>query len=113
MVKTPRDWAPEFIEAMARRMEVSFHKYGPVELAYPKRIDALGNVAARIEKYRATHNTEWLVDAANFLMIEFMLPRYSDASFRGTDAEESPGRVNRGGAVTHAPNERLGKAEVQ
>lgn len=37
-------------------------------------------------------NTEYLVDAANFLMIEFMHPAHPKAHYRATDKEGSPGR---------------------
>lgn len=38
-------------------------------------------------------NTEYLVDAANFLMIEFMHPAHLVAHFKATDNTGSPGRV--------------------
>jgi hypothetical protein len=38
-------------------------------------------------------NAEYLVDAANFLMIEFMHPAHPNAHYAATDKEGSPGRV--------------------
>lgn len=86
------EWSPAFVERMRNRMLVSFTKYGPVREAFGK-IDQLASALARIERYKATGNTEWLVDAANFLMIEFMQPEHRQAHFRATDSDESIGRV--------------------
>jgi hypothetical protein len=47
----------------------------------------------RIELYKQTGNKEHLVDAANFLRIEYKYPKHPKAHFRGTDSRESPGLV--------------------
>jgi hypothetical protein len=82
----------EFLQGMADRMAVSYCKYGRVAEAYPKRVDAIASLKLRLEKYAQTGNTEWLMDVANFAMIEFMHPRHPEAHFRPTDSRESPGR---------------------
>lgn len=46
-----------------------------------------------VEKYQETGNTEYLVDAANYLMFEFMYPQHEKAHFRATDSGESAGIV--------------------
>jgi hypothetical protein len=51
----------------------------------------LEDAKRRIRKYEQTGNTEWLMDAGNFLMFEFMYPRNSKAHFKATSHEESPG----------------------
>lgn len=84
-----------FLQGMADRMAVSFHKYGKVKDATG--LDNLKNLEARLEKYRETGNTEWLMDAANFAMIEFMVPQMEGAHYRPTDSKESPGRWGRDG----------------
>jgi hypothetical protein len=78
----------EFHQAMANRMDVSFHKYGKVMDAKGK-VDEIASLEKRLQKYKETGNTEWLVDVANFAMIEYM-HRGSEA-FRATDSNESPG----------------------
>lgn len=83
----------EFHQGMVDRMGVSFFKYGPVRLGYPARVNALKSLRERLDKYERTGNTEWLMDVANFAMIEFMHPAHKDAHFRPTDSKESPGRV--------------------
>ena len=57
-------------------MVVSYYKYGPLKDNYGKYkcIDALGSLKKRLDKYRETGNTEFLADAMNFAMIEFMNP---------------------------------------
>ena len=86
------EFSPEFVQGMADRMQVSFCKYGKVADAYPARVDAIGSLMQRLEKYMDTGNTEWLMDVGNFAMIEFMHPRHPDAHFTATDSKESPGR---------------------
>lgn len=98
-----------FIEGMRNRMEVSFHKYGPVADAYPSKVDAIGSLTQRLREYARTGNTEFLIDAANFAMIEFMHPRHPNAFFKATDSDASPGRISlETGAPTKRSNDQLG-----
>jgi hypothetical protein len=69
----------------------SYHYHGPVS-ENATRPDTMKEVNALWDKYRRTGNGEWLVDAANFLMIEFMFPRYRRAYSRATKA--NPRRIN-------------------
>ena len=113
-----------FFDGMRSRMAVSCYKYGHVVDAYPHKVDALGSIPARLDRYWKGDpargikpgNAEWLMDAANFCMIEFMRPRHPEgthdlvgmavgfmqefmfpthpeAHFAGTDADQSPGRI--------------------
>jgi hypothetical protein len=101
-----------FMQGMIARMVMSFYKYGFVAEGAPK-IDLLDSLHKRLERYRETGNTEWLMDVANFAMIEFMFPKHPGAHFRGTDADESPGRtVRRTGAADHRNNDEVGKNHV-
>lgn len=86
------EFSHQFVQGMADRMAVSYCKYGAVRDAYPHRVDAIASLRKRLEKYEQTGNTEWLMDVANFAMIEFMHPRHPEAHFRATDSKESPGR---------------------
>lgn len=65
---------PVFIERMINRMTVSGHKYGPVEDVYPHTASALDQLRERLRFYEEDGNTEWLIDCANFCMIEAMAP---------------------------------------
>jgi DNA/RNA-binding domain of Phe-tRNA-synthetase-like protein len=86
------EFSEEFIDKMKNRMITSYYKYGKVADNYGKqKRDAIKNLEKRIRKYQETGNTEWLIDAANFTMIEFMYPQHENAHFKATNSEESPG----------------------
>ncbi len=87
------EWCPKFVEGMKQRMDLSYFKYGAVADAYPHKVNALESLRIRLDKYMDTGNTEFLMDAANFAMIEFMLPSHPDAHYKPTDSDESPGRA--------------------
>jgi hypothetical protein len=94
-----------FLQGMVDRMAVSFCKYGAVAEAYPHKVDAIECVRMRLRKYERTGNTEYLMDAANFAMIEFMRPRLPGAHYAPTDSKGSPGRKWHGEVdPTQAPN---------
>lgn len=102
------EFSPQFVQGMYDRMAVSFCKYGLMADVYPSRVDAIASLQKRLERYAETGNTEWLMDVANFAMIEYMRPRHPDAHFRGTDSHESPGRVFEGEI-----SQRRNNAEVE
>ena len=91
-----------FVQGMRDRMAVSFYKYGSVIDGYPKRVDAIASLRRYLEYYEDTGNAEFLMDVANFAMIEFMLPRHPNAHFVPTDSSESPGRVGHYGPTQSA-----------
>jgi len=92
------EFDPEFVVNMMAAMMVSFHKYGRVADAYPLKFDAASDVRARMGKYRETGNRHFLVDAANFAMIEAMHPgRKGGAQWGTNDAADSPGRTTASG----------------
>jgi len=86
------EFCERYIDLMRNRMIISYFKYGALAAAYPDKVDALASLRTRLARYAETGNAEWLVDAANFAMIEFMRPRHGTAHFRATTADESPGR---------------------
>lgn len=92
------EFDPEFAVKMISAMMVSFHKYGRVADAYPLKFNAASDVRARMAKYRETGNKHFLVDAANFAMIEAMCPAPERNATWGTnDAADSPGRTTANG----------------
>jgi len=88
------EFYPAFVSDMVRFMMVSYHKYGKVAEAYPEKYDALSDVRTRIGKYRETGDFNFLVDAANFCMIECMHPRHEKGHWGRNDDDTSPGRVS-------------------
>jgi len=91
-LKSNTEFSLPFVQGMADRMAVSNAKYGDVTDAAVKKLDPLANLQVRLQKYRDTGNTEWLMDVGNCAMIEFMFPQHPNAHFRATSAAESPGR---------------------
>jgi hypothetical protein len=98
------EYSAEFLDGMVNRMAMSFFKYGAVADAYPHKVNALESLKLRIQKYQETGNTEYLIDAANFCMIEFMHPKLDNAKFEATDSDGSPGRVWNHGSVNANQN---------
>lgn len=86
-----RDWNNEFISGMRNRMVMSWHKYGWVSESYPNLAQALKCLKERLDLYEKTKNTEYLMDVANFAMIEFGYPSLTNTYFEGTDSDKSPG----------------------
>lgn len=86
-----RDWSSDFIEKMKNRIEVSHYKYGWMSKTYPELAQAYKCIEERLELYKKTKNLEYLVDVANFAMIESMHPSLEGAKFISTDSDKSPG----------------------
>lgn len=94
------NWSDDFATKMKNRVLTSYFKYGEAKTNAVTG-DFPENVKARVDSYLATGNTEWLVDAANFAMLEFMYPQHEKAHFRATDSGESPGVLMRDGTNWH------------
>ena len=84
-----------FLQGMLNRIAFGFHNYGHMR-KYENKSHSLKNIELRLKEYRRTHNTEFLMDAANFCMMEFCVPSYADAHFRPTSKAESPGAIVNG-----------------
>lgn len=84
----------EFHQGMVSRMEQGFYKYGPIK---SDKFDGAKSAILRIEKYLETGNTEWLMDGANYLMMEFIYPKHPEAHYRPTESGESPGYIDPSG----------------
>lgn len=89
-----QEYSDKFDELRRNRVEVSYHKYGPAKKNFQSgNVQALPTMERCVEKYNSTGNTEYLLDAANYLMFEFMYPQHPKAHFRATDSSESAGIV--------------------
>jgi len=86
------EFSEQFVQGMRARMAVSYFKYGPLANAYPGKVSAVESLKVRLEKYAETGNTEYLIDVANFAMIEFMRPAHPGAHYSPKDSDDSPGR---------------------
>ena len=77
------EFDPKFWEYMLNRVKTGAPKYGGVKKAkFLVNFMASASARARMLEYEKTGNTEFLVDAANFLMLEFMEPNVEGAEFR-------------------------------
>lgn len=101
----PSEFSKSFIVGMLDRMGVSFHKYGPLKKAYPDKVSAIESLKQRLDRYEQDGNTEWLMDVANFAMIEFMAPAHPSAHFSPQDSDTSPGRVGHNGRKSRRTND--------
>lgn len=80
----------EFHRRMRQSMAVSYYKYGAEAEAYPHKVDAIASLRKRLHLYEETGNAEYLVDVANFAMIEFMHPAHEAYHDYPTDGEPTP-----------------------
>ena len=92
------DWHEDYSELFdvlrKNRIQVSYYKYGRARVNYQTgNITAIETAKLCVEKYKETGNTEYIVDAANYLMFEFMYPQVPAAFFEATDSNESAGIV--------------------
>lgn len=88
------DYSEKFDEYRKNRVAVSHHKYGSARKNFATgNVDAIETMKLCVQKYQYTGNTEYLVDAANYLMFEFMYPQVKGAYFKATDSKDSAGIV--------------------
>lgn len=87
------DYSEKFDKERKYRVEVSYHKYGSVRKNFGEgRVDALATAERCLDAFKKDHNTEHLVDAANYLMFRFMYPMPGEY-FKATDSSGSVGTV--------------------
>lgn len=98
-----QDFSEDFVQKMRNRIVMSHYKYGWMKDSYPEIADAIASLKQRLELYESTGNMEYLVDVANFAMIETMYPRRKGAYFKATDSDQSPGLV--GGSIKEIMDE--------
>ena len=88
----PKEYSDLFDQLRQNRVEVSMYKYGSAATNFgDKLVNALESHDMCVAKYLETGNTEYLCDAANYLMFEFMYPQREGAYFKSTDSGESAG----------------------
>jgi len=103
------EFSETFVQGMRDRMVVSYYKYGPIVKGFPAKVSAITSLTDRLREYAKTGNTEFLIDAANFAMIEFILPAHPNAFFAGTDSDQSPGRrAAKTGTIDKRNNDAIG-----
>lgn len=87
------EYSDQFDLERKHRIEVSYYKYGPARENFGSgRVDALATAELCIEAFKKDHNTEHLVDAANYLMFRYKYPMPGEF-FQPTDSKNSVGTV--------------------
>ena len=88
-----REYSEQFDKERKSRVEVSYYKYGSARDNFGSgRVDALATAEMCIEAFKKDHNSEHLIDAANYLMFRYMYP-FPDDYFKPTDSSGSVGTV--------------------
>lgn len=89
-----QEYSEEFDRLRKNRVETSYYKYGPARKNFANwNVQAIPTMERCIKKYQETGNREYLLDAANYLMFEYMFPQHKKAHFRATSSDESAGIV--------------------
>lgn len=87
------EYSEQFDNERKHRIEVSFYKYGSAKDNFASgRVDALATAELCLEAFKKDHNSEHLIDAANYLMFRFKYPMPGD-HFTPTDSRGSVGTV--------------------
>lgn len=85
------EYSNTFDTLRKNRVKTSFYKYGSAKDNFGKHlVNAMESMELCVKKYAETKNTEYLCDAANYLMFEFMYPQ-DGAFFAPTSSSESAG----------------------
>lgn len=88
-----KEYSTQFDKERQNRIEVSYYKYGPARDNFGSgRVDAIKTAELCIEAFKKDHNTEHLIDAANYLMFRYMYPLPGEF-FKATDSSGSVGTV--------------------
>ena len=88
-----REYSAQFDKERQNRIEVSYYKYGSARDNFGSgRVDAIKTAELCIEAFKKDHNTEHLIDAANYLMFRYMYPLPGEL-FKATDSSGSVGTV--------------------
>ena len=88
-----REYSEEFDKRRKNRVYVSYYKYGAAKKNFGEgRVDAIKTLKLCLDKFEKTHNTEYLLDVANYAMFRYMFPLPGEY-FKATDSSESAGTV--------------------
>ena len=86
-------YSEQFDNERKVRIETSYYKYGSARDNFASgRVDALATAERCLDAFKKDHNTEHLVDAANYLMFRYMYPLPGE-HFKPTDSSGSVGTV--------------------
>lgn len=79
------EWSSKFLQMMLNSMCMSYFKFGYVRNNFPKPVDSLATLESMLSKYRKSGNSDYLVDIANYAMIEYMHPSVEGVKYAPGD----------------------------
>lgn len=77
------NWSVEFETLMKNRMIMGFFRYGKA-----KKYNYVKYAKSKLQEYLFTGNTEYLVDVANLMLLEFMKGEHPKKHFKAAEQEE-------------------------
>lgn len=86
-----RDFSDGFVNKMKNTIEMSHYKYGWASETYPRLAQCYKCIQQRLEYYEKTHNKDYLIDIANFAMLEFLYPSFSDSKYTPDESDSTIG----------------------
>lgn len=78
-------WSPEFETLMRNRLVMGAMRYEVFVDKKKAGYDYLSSVEHRLSEYKRTGNTEFLVDAANCILLEFVFGEHPNKHFHAID----------------------------
>lgn len=70
------EYSKEFDSIRQNAIVVSYYKYGRAKVNFETgNVDAIGTIRRTLDKFKATGNTLYLADIANYAMFRFMYPQ--------------------------------------
>lgn len=97
------EWSPQFEQLMRNRMLMGALRYGL--LAHKRKIghkwDLVGAIEAKLRSYKETGNTEYLVDIANYCLLEFECGHHPTKHFAALDDHNDHCKVKAVAITTH------------
>lgn len=79
------EWSPLFEKLMRVRLLMGRFRYGRMNRIGDKNYDRVASAKHRLQMYRETGNTEYLVDVANLCMLEFEHGTHPNKHFNAID----------------------------
>lgn len=79
------EWSDTFERLMRNRLVMGAFRYELFKQKNDRVYDHISSILKRIHSYQKTGNTEYLVDCANLLMLEFIFGKHPTKHFKSID----------------------------
>lgn len=87
------EWSPEFERLMRNRLILGAYRYGRLNSTGKPQYNRIESVRKRLLLYENTGNTEYLVDCADLLLLEFEEGVHPNRHFKAIDDAEHVSRA--------------------